>query len=71
MLVERSAQQRFDYSLPADVQLLCSDVQLLQHGSREINVDAVDGFHHAPLVGEKAGNVFAPISPSGNRLRRD
>src|SRR5208283_4215941 len=74
-LVQRPAQQRLDYRLPADIKPRSPLVQLAQHARGQIDIHAADGPDHGEFVGEVSGNIFTARSllrdlVGGNPSRR-
>ncbi len=65
-LVEGLAKHGFDYGLAADVEFFGGGFQFFEHGGGEVDVDALDGFHHFAGVGEEAGDGFAVVGSAGD-----
>jgi hypothetical protein len=56
--VESLAEQSFDHGLAADVEFLGNDVELGKHDGGEIDVDALNRWHHAPELVKKRETLF-------------
>src|SRR5215467_4344114 len=70
MLVKGLPDQRLDYRLAADVQLLCRVVQLVQHRRSEVYIHPLDWAHHAPRVCEKTRDVLSLFREARNVFGR-
>src|ERR1700674_803865 len=70
LLIERLAYERFDDSLPADIQFFRGPVQLFKHARGQVNIDSLDRAMHAPPVGEEPGHIFALVRKAGDRFCR-
>jgi hypothetical protein len=69
--VEALTDESLYDSLAAHVEFAGRAVEFLEHSGGEIDVDSLDGFHHAAGVGEETGNVLAAIRLAGNRFGSD
>ena len=69
-LVQSLADEGLDDRLPADVEFLGEAFQFFEHGSGEINIHALDRFHHAAGIGEEARNILAVVRHAGNGFGR-
>jgi hypothetical protein len=76
-LVQCLANQGLDDGLSADVEFFGGALQLLEHGRREIDVHALDGFHYAAGIGENRETslplsaIRAIVSADTRRFLRD
>jgi hypothetical protein len=68
VLIESLPDERFDHGLPANVQILRSLIEFLQHGGSEVDVYALNRLHHATGTLEKPRHIFTLISQSRDRL---
>jgi hypothetical protein len=67
-LVQGLAEHGFDYGLAADVEFFGGGFEFFEHGCSEVDVDALNGFHHFAGVGEEAGDVSAVVGLEGDAL---
>jgi hypothetical protein len=68
MLVKRLPNEDFDDGLPANVELVCRNVQFLKHVLCEVDVDSLYGRHHSTGVGKVPGNVLSTVGLFRNRF---
>jgi len=70
-LVQGLTEHGFDYGLAADVEFFGGGFEFFEHGSGEVDVDALDRFHHFAGVSEEAGDGFAFVGQVGDGLGGD
>ena len=61
----------FDYGLAADVEFFGGGFEFFEHGGGEVDVQALDGFHHFAGVCEEAGDGFAVVGLAGDGFGGD
>lgn len=69
--VQGLAEHGFDEGLAADVEFFGGGFEFFEHGGGEVDVDALDGFHHFAGVGEEAKDVFAVVGHAGDGFGGD
>ena len=69
-LVQSLADEGLDDRLPADVEFLGEAFQFFEHGSGEINIHALNWFHHAAGIGEEARHILAVVRHAGDGFGR-
>jgi len=75
MLIERLPDQRLDHCLAAHTEVLRSLIQFLQHGGRDVYVEALNRLTHSALAFEEMKNILAMVREArdcvgGKRLGR-
>src|SRR5262249_40406835 len=70
ILVKRLPNYGLDYRLAANVQLLCSVVQFVQHLRSEVYIHPLDRAHHASRVCEKPRDILSLFRKTRNALGR-
>jgi len=68
MVIERLPHQRFDDCLPADIEIPRGLIKLLEHRSREVDVDTLD---HAAFPIKEAGNILPLVGEASDCLGGD